>query len=154
MDRELRGPGPAFLLAQVGAHAAARFAERLAPFGLTPAHAGILWNLASQPNMTQRVLAEHLGAFPSRLVLLLDELEKKGLLERRPDPKDRRSHALRLTPAGRAQLEKLGTIARQHQDDLCAALSDTERNQLRELLVKIAKQQDLRARVHPGFRRL
>src|SRR5262245_6187578 len=154
MSREPRGPGPAFLLAQIGAHAAARFAERLAPSGLTPAHAGILWNLGSHPDMTQRALAELLGAFPSRLVLLLDELEGKGLLERRPDPKDRRSHALRLTAAGRGQLEKLGTIARQHQDDLCAALSDAERNQLRELLLKIAKQQELRPRVHPGFRRL
>src|SRR5262245_13319560 len=153
MSRESRTPGPAFLLAQIGAHAAARFAERLVALDLTPAHAGILWNLASQPNTTQRALAELLGAFPSRLVLLLDELEQKGLLERRPDPQDRRSHALRLTSAGKAELEKLGTIARQHQDDLCAALSAAERKQLRDLLVKISDQQELRPRVHPGFRR-
>src|SRR5262245_58206948 len=151
MSKGPRGPGPAFLLAQVGAHAAGRFAERLAPLGLTPSHAGILWNLAHQPDLTQRALADLLGAFPSRLVLLLDELEQKGLVERRSDPVDRRSHALRLTNTGKAQLEELGRIAREHQDALCAALDAAERDLLRELLAKIAEQQGLRSRVHPGF---
>src|SRR3954469_1187893 len=145
--------GAAFLLAQVGAHAAARFAERLEPMGLLPAHAGILWNLASQPDMSQRALAAHLGAFPSRLVVLLDELEHKGGIERRARPDDRRSHSLHLTEAGTAKLEELGRIARQHQDDLCAGLSDGERTQLRELLLKVATQQQLPARVHPGYRK-
>jgi DNA-binding MarR family transcriptional regulator len=153
MSRGPRGPGPAFLIAQLGTHAAGRFAERLEPLDLTPAHAGILWNLAQQPALTQRALADLLGAFPSRLVLLLDELEEKGLVERRPDPADRRSHALRLTPGGKAMLEELGRVARQHQDDLCAALDAGERQQLRELLAKIAAQQGLRPRVHPGFAR-
>lgn len=153
MSRAARARGLAFLLAQLGAHAAARFAERLNPLGLTPAQAGILWNLAHQPGLTQRALAELLGAFPSRLVLLLDELEKRGLLERQPDPVDRRSHALRLTDAGKAQLDELGRVARQHQDDLCAALDGAEREQLRELLQKVATQQGLRERVHPGFSR-
>jgi DNA-binding MarR family transcriptional regulator len=139
------------LIAQIGAHAAERFGQRLAPLHLTPAHAGILWNLAHQPDMTQRALADLLGAFPSRLVLLLDELEKKGLVERRADPADRRSHALRLTPAGKERLEGLGRAAREHQDDLCGALDVTERERLRELLAKIAEQQGLRPRVHSGF---
>ena len=149
-----QNPGPAFLLAQIGAHAASRFAERLAPLGLSPAQVGILWNLASHPDMTQRSMADLLGAYPSRLVLLLDELEKKGLLERRPDPKDRRSHALRLTEAGQARLEEIGRVARQHQDDLCAGLGEAERTQLRELLLKIASQQQLRPGVHPGYRKI
>jgi DNA-binding MarR family transcriptional regulator len=153
MSQKPRGPGPAFLLAQLGAHAAARFAERLTPLGLTPPEAGILWNLSHQPDMTQRALAELLGAFPSRLVLLIDGLERKGLVERRPGPNDRRSHALRLTSAGRAQLEALGRVSRQHQDDLCAALSGVERDQLRNLLGKIAEHQGMRPRVHPGFAR-
>jgi DNA-binding MarR family transcriptional regulator len=63
---------------------------------------------------------------------------ERGLVERHARPKDRRSHALRLTQAGRAQLEVLGRIAREHQDDLCASLSAAERDQLRDLLLKIA----------------
>jgi DNA-binding MarR family transcriptional regulator len=145
--------GPAFLLAQIGAHAAERFAERLSPLGLTPAHAGILRILGRETDMTQRALAERLGVFPSRLVLLLDDLEKRGLLERHPSPEDRRSHALRLTAAGAAQLEGIGRVARRHQDDLCAGLSSAEREQLRGLLEKIASQQELRPGVHPGYRK-
>lgn len=151
MPRTSSGPGPAFLLAQIGAHAAARFAERLEPLGLTPSEAGVLWNLSHQPGMTQRALAEHLGAFPSRVVILLDGLEEKGLVERHRGPGDRRAHALRLTAAGRARLNDLRRISRQHQDDLCAALDSAERDQLRDLLARIAAQQGLRARVHPGY---
>ena len=154
MKRGALRPGPAFLLAQIGAHAAARFAERLAPLGLTPADAGILRILASEPGMTQRALAERLGIFPSRLVLLLDDLAGRGLVERHATPKDRRSHALRLTEAGSAQLEAVVPVARQHQEDLCAALDETERARLRELLEKIAAQQKLTPGVHPGYRRM
>lgn len=152
MSQRPRGPGPAFLLAQIGAHAAARFAERLVPLGLTPPEAGILWNLSHHPDLTQRALAEQLGAFPSRLVLLLDQLEAKGLIERRPDPNDRRSHALRLTAAGHAQLEALGRVSQEHQSVLCAGLTNAEREQLRTLLAKVADEQGLRPRVHPGFK--
>jgi DNA-binding MarR family transcriptional regulator len=115
MSEKRRGPGPAFLLAQLGAHAAARFAERLTPLGLTPSEAGILWNLSHQPDMTQRALSELLGAFPSRLVLLIDSLEQMGLVVLRPGPNDRRSYALRLSPAGRSQLDALGRISREHR---------------------------------------
>ena len=94
---------------------------------------------------------EHLGSFPSRLVLLLDGLEKKGLVERRPGSSDRRSHALRLTQAGRAQLEALGRVSREHQEDICSGLSGAEKEQLRDLLGKMAAQQGLRPRVHPGY---
>jgi DNA-binding MarR family transcriptional regulator len=154
MFKRKRGPGAAFLIAQVGAHAASRFAERLAPFGLTPAHAGVLWNLNTQSDMTQRELADRLGAFPSRLVGLLDELEKKGLLRRHKSPDDRRSHALRITAKGKTQLEEIGEISRQHEDNLFASLGDAERELLRELLVKVAKDQDLGPRVHPGYAKL
>ena len=154
MQHRNRKPGPAFLLAQIGAHAAARFADRLRPLGLTPPHAGILRILGREADMTQRALADLLGTFPSRLVLLLDELEKRGLVERKARPDDRRSHALRLTPAGKAGLEGIGRIARQHQDDLCAGLDDSERAQLADLLAKIAAEQKLTPGVHPGYRKL
>jgi DNA-binding MarR family transcriptional regulator len=121
---------------------------------MTPPEAGILRILSREPGMTQRDLAERLGIFPSRLVLLLDELAKRGWLERYATPKDRRSNALRLTKAGTARLEAVGRVAREHQENLCAALDDTERAQLRELLEKIAAQQKLTPGVHPGYRRM
>ena len=144
----------AFLLAQVGAHAAMRFAERLAPLKLAPQHAGILRLIGATAGQSQRALGERLGILPSRLVALVDELEARGLVERRDDPDDRRSYALHLTEAGHAMLRDIGRIAREHGESLCAALSEEERQGLAALLTRIADEQGLVPGVHPGFRRL
>jgi DNA-binding MarR family transcriptional regulator len=146
--------GLGFLLSQVGAHAASRFAERLAPLGLAPPHAGILHVIDRAGGLSQQALGGTLGVFPSRLVPLLDELERRGLVERRDSPVDRRSYALHLTDAGRATLQQIGRIGREHQDALCAALDESERAQLTALLTRIAAQQQLTPGVHPGYRRL
>jgi DNA-binding MarR family transcriptional regulator len=146
--------GLAFLLSQVGAHAAARFAERLAPLKLNPPHAGILRVIKQADGLTQQALCETLGMFPSRLVGVLDELEQRGLVERRDRPGDRRSYALYLTEAGQETLEQIGRIAREHEDALCAALDESERAQLAGFLTRIAAQQGLAPGVHPGFRKL
>jgi DNA-binding MarR family transcriptional regulator len=146
--------GLAFLLSQVGAHASARFAERLAPLKLTPPHAGILRVIRQADGLSQQALGEKLGVFPSRLVQMLDELEQRGLVERRDNPADRRSYALHLTEAGREALDRIGRIAREHQDALCAALDETERAQLTDFLTRIAAQQQLTPGIHPGYRKL
>ncbi len=142
----------AFLLAQVGAHAAARFAERLAPLELAPQHAGILRLIGVTAGLSQRALGERLGILPSRLVSLVDALERRGLVERRDDPGDRRSYALHLTEAGRAALGDIGRLAREHGEALCSALNQDERRQLAALLIRIADQQGLVPGVHPGFK--
>ena len=147
-------PGLAFLISQVGAHAAARFAERIAPLKLKPYHSGILRILENDPGVTQQALCDLLVMFPSRLVGLLDELEKLKLIERRKSPSDRRTHALYLTKGGRDALAEIGKIARQHQDDLCAALNEKERKLLAELLARIVSQQQITPAVHPGYRQL
>src|SRR5215470_3320361 len=151
--KKARG-GAAFLVAQVGAHAAMRFAERLARLKLQPQHAGALRVLASAEGLTQRALAERLGMFPSRAVALVDEMEGRGLVVRDADPSDRRSHALRLTDEGRRALADIGRVAREHQDALLAALDPGERERLAQLLLKVAAQQGLTPDVHPGFQRL
>ena len=116
----------AFLLSQVGAHSSSRFAERLEPLGLKPPHVGILTVVAQADGLSQQALGETLGAFPSRLVGIIDELEEKGLVERRNSPTDRRSYALYLTGAGREVLEQIGRVGRAHQDALCASRSDAK----------------------------
>lgn len=144
----------AFLLSQVGAHGAAKFAERLEPIGLKPAHAGLLRVLEHADGLSQQALGEKLGIFPSRLVGVLDELELSGLVERRDNLTDRRSYALYLTEAGRQALEQIGRIGQEHQQALCAALDDSERAQLARFLTRIAAEQGLTPGVHPGFRKL
>ena len=148
------GPGAAFLLAQIGAHAASQFAGRLAALELTPPHAGIMRILGAQPAITQQALASALGMQPSRLVALVDELDTRGLIERRENPGDRRSYALHLTEKGRAMLEGVGRVGREHQQALLAALNEDEQRQLGALLRRIADQQGLAPGVHPGYARL
>ena len=92
--------------------------------------------------------------FPSRLVLLLDELESAGLVERRPSASDRRSHRLQLTAGGRRALEAVGAAAQEHQKEVCAGLTAREVALLRGLLVRIAERQGLTPGVHPGYRSL
>ena len=145
---------PAFLLAQVGGHAAMKFGERLSVLGLTPPHVGILGAIDRSEGLSQQALCDRLRVMPSRLVTLVDELEQRELVERRDKPDDRRTYALHLTEKGRSVLKAIGKVAREHQEALCAALTGEERQQLAGLLRRIADQQGLTPGVHPGFSRL
>lgn len=154
-QRQSPRSGPiAFLLSQVGAHAAMRFAQKLTPLNLAPPHVGILRALSESAGMSQQQLATLLGLHPSRLVSLVDDLEGKGLAERTESPDDRRTHALVLTEEGKKTLSEALRLAQKHQDDLCAALDAKEREQLGQMLEKIAQQQGLTPGVHPGFSRM
>jgi DNA-binding MarR family transcriptional regulator len=146
-----RSGGPAFLLAQLGAHAAMKFGQRIAGLDLTPPLAGILRAISASEGMSQKALGVRLGIVPSRLVELLDELDQRGLVERRDDENDRRVYALHLTKKGGATLETLGRIAREHQETLLAALTSSERELLASLLAKVAEEQGLTPGVHPGY---
>jgi DNA-binding MarR family transcriptional regulator len=148
------GASPAFLVAQVGAHAAAKFAERLGPLGLTPAHVGLLRVIAGSEGPSQQDVAERLGLFPSRLVALVDELQDRGLVQRLENPRDRRVYLLQLTEQGTQVLQSISRVAREHQEALLAALNADERGLLASLLLRVADQQGLRPGVHPGFARL
>ena len=153
-SRKQRPSGAAFLLAQLGAHAADRFGERIKGLGVAPRHAGILRMIATTPLCNQRALAKRLGVLPSRMVILIDELTEKGLVERKRSTKDRRHSELILTRRGRTMLEKLSKLAAEHEADLCAALTAAERNTLAALGRKIVDQQGLTPDVHPHYRKL
>jgi DNA-binding MarR family transcriptional regulator len=155
MNREDLGRGqPAFLLAQVGAHAAGKFAERLEVLQLSPADAGVVRLLRMSPGISQQELAARLRIHPSRLVAIVDALEKRKIVERRANEEDRRLYSLHLTKSGGELLERIGTVAREHQEALLSALSSEERGQLAALLTKVAEQQGLTSGVHPGYQRL
>ena len=149
------GPrGVGFLLAQIGAHAASKFGERLETLKLTPPQAGILGVLGRESGLSQQALADVLGMFPSRLVAVLDDMERAGLVERLQHPNDRRVSLLNLTATGRKTLRAVGGVAKQHEAELCAGLNSGEREMLEKLLARIAEEQKLRPGIHPGYRRL
>jgi DNA-binding MarR family transcriptional regulator len=144
----------AFLLSQVGAHAAYAFEKRLSAMELKPHHAGLLRMLGANPGLSQRELSDLFGVFPSRLVVLLDQLEARRLIERRDDPLDRRGHRLSLTNAGRKAMARIGELTRELENDLCGSLSNAERETLTGFLARIVAQQNITPAVHPAYRRL
>lgn len=145
-------PGSAFLLAAVGAHAAARFAARVADLGLTPPQVGLLGLIAASPGQSQQAVSQVLGMPPSRLVGLVDALADRGFIERRRNRDDRRLNGLHVTDAGTAMLTRIATTGRAHDDALCRSLDAAERETLRTLLSRIAADQGLRPGIHPGYR--
>jgi DNA-binding MarR family transcriptional regulator len=146
-----RGPSVAFLLAQVGASSAKRFANALEPLKLAPCDAGILRQLGRTPGVSQQELANRLGMHASRLVGLIDALEKRGLVVREPNPQDRRFYSLRLTEHGEQTLEEIGRIAQAHNREVCSGLEEEEVRQLGALLEKLAGQHGLTPEIHPGY---
>src|SRR4051794_21780961 len=101
-----------FLMNYVGTRSGRRFAAALEPFGLHPRHFGVMTVLDARPGITQQDLADHSSVDRSSMVAVLDELERRGLAERRSAPADRRKRAIHLTAEGRAQLQRMRAVAR------------------------------------------
>jgi DNA-binding MarR family transcriptional regulator len=116
--------------------------ETYEEIGLHPYHHAILLVLAEGSRETQGSIADALGYDRGQLVGLLDELEERGLVERRRDPKDRRRHLVRLTPEGKRTLRRLRVLAREMDDDFLAPLSEEERATLHALLLRLAEGQE------------
>ncbi|MCU1557713.1 MAG: MarR family transcriptional regulator [Microbacteriaceae bacterium] len=141
-----------FLLSQVGAFASARFADRLAALGLQPSDVGILRLIAVESGLSQQALAGRLGVGPSRVVVLIDELERKGFVARERSTRDRRNYELRLTKSGQELMAQMREIGAAHENDVVGALSSDERQTLGGLLSKIAASHHLTPDVHQGYR--
>jgi DNA-binding MarR family transcriptional regulator len=113
-------------------------AERLAPFGLTPAQERALRTITRSekpPRMTE--LADHLGIVPRSLTTVIDALEKGGLVRREIDPDNRRAIRLHLTEAGAAVRDDMREARRHAAEDLFAPLTDKERKALLQLLTRV-----------------
>jgi MarR family transcriptional regulator, transcriptional regulator for hemolysin len=84
--------------------------HKAAQFGTTRAQWSVLFRLDRAEGLNQSELADMLDLQPITLTRLLDKLSDSGLIERRPDPDDRRAKRLFLTPAARPLLEHLGSL--------------------------------------------
>jgi DNA-binding MarR family transcriptional regulator len=153
-----RRPGPpkellenaAFLLKRVGFAIKDRMVDALEDTGLGGYHHAVLALLNEEPRETQAMIADALGYDRSHLVGVLDELEAKGLIERRRDPSDRRRHLVSLTPAGEEALQRLRAIAKQVDDEFFEPLDAAERKTLKGLLARLASHHDPRYRNSSG----
>jgi len=131
-----------FLISRMGLVASKHFGERIGALGLTTRMWGALNVLDAEGPISQGALCAAVGMDPSSMVSTIDELEAKGLVERRRHPTDRRAYALHVTDRGRETLVEGRAVARETQEELLAPLSPEERDQLRELLLKLALASD------------
>ena len=141
-----------FLVSQLGSHAAACFAERLRPLGLHPRHFGLISRLAVADGQTQQMLAAAMAIHRNTMVGLVNDLEDRGLVQRRRHPSDRRAHAVHLTTVARDLLIQAQRAADEHEAELLAGLDEPDRRQLVSLLQHLAQHAGLAPGVHPGLR--
>jgi DNA-binding MarR family transcriptional regulator len=140
-----------FTISTAGYAIARRFKAILAPLDLEPREFALLRAVAASEGQSQHSVGARLQIPPSRMVAFVDALEQRGLLERRQNPSDRRSHALYLTDAGHDMLARAFTLAVEHERDLCADLDVDEREQLLELLQRVGLRLGLDPGVHSAL---
>lgn len=141
----------AFLLSQVGVYSARRFAQRIAEVDLEPPHFRILNIVDATEGLAQQAIGEAIEVPPSRMVALVDGLERRDLIERRPDPTDRRIRALYLTDEGRRLLARGRKVALEHEKELTRGMRAADRERLSALLQGIVEEQELGHGIHPGL---
>ncbi|MBV8479736.1 MAG: winged helix-turn-helix transcriptional regulator, partial [Actinobacteria bacterium] len=114
----------AFLLGRIGLSVKEETMERFEQAGFSAYQYGILALLEEGSRVSQTTIADALAFDKSMLVGLLDQLEEKGLIERRRDPNDRRRQMVSLTPAGKHQLEAFRGFVRDIEDEFLAPLDE------------------------------
>lgn len=128
---------PSWLLTQSAMHASRLVADGLAAVGARGYHYRVLGALEEFGPASQATLGRRSGIHLSDLVAAINELAERKLVDRTPDPADRRRNIITITTAGRRQLRRLdGQVAR-IQDELLAPLAPEERDQLVRLLGRV-----------------
>jgi len=112
------------------------FAATMEAEDITPQRFSALVIVENNPGISQTRLAEVMGIARSGVVAIIDGFEKKGLIERQAS-EDRRSYSLLLTKAGLRQLKRYKQAVREHDERISAALTRSEKAQLRALLRKL-----------------
>ncbi len=141
-DRLPEGPPSevqiAFLLTRLGGKQSNAFGEALRPLELRPKWFAVMNLVALGDGPSQQEIGASMELDPSGLISTIDELEKRGWLERRPSEQDRRRNALHLTKAGEKKLGEGRAAAKKRAEKLTGPLSVKERETLLRLLLKLA----------------
>lgn len=127
-----------FLLTRLHFRMHRDFLSALAPLAIEPRHVGALTALTATGPVAQSELARELGVSEPGTVQIVDELQTRGLTERRRLPSDRRAQMLHLTPEAPEVLAEAGRLAAGCVDGRFGPLDAAQRRRLVELLVRLA----------------
>jgi DNA-binding MarR family transcriptional regulator len=111
--------------------------DALAPFDIHARDLGVLLAIDSIEPASQQQIAQRMGVDRTTMVALIDALEAKGIIARRPDTEDRRRNVVELTPAGRDILRQAIAASDKAEAELLSPLSPEESEQLRALLARV-----------------
>lgn len=127
-----------FLLSWVATNAAKTYEAALIKLGFTAHHVGVLEIVSRQQPIVQSRIGEQLDIFKPIVVTLVNELEAKRLLERRPHPTDKRAVQLHLLPKGKQALADIHHISQQTLAEFLSPLSAEEQQSFQNHLKKLA----------------
>jgi DNA-binding MarR family transcriptional regulator len=140
-----------FLLSSLGYAVSRQFHAVLKPLGLEPRHFAVLRTVRVLEGATQQAVASFLQIPPSRMVAILDNLEERGLVERRQRPDDRRSRAMFLTVAGEDLLRRAQDVAAEFERTVCGDMAPDERAALVRTLQGIGARLGVPAHAHAAM---
>jgi DNA-binding MarR family transcriptional regulator len=113
------------------------FLSRMAVYDLRPVDFSVLSLITHNPGITSRQLCTTLGILPPNLVGMINALEKRGLITRKPHPRDGRAVGLHLTAPGQKLMRDAERTAAELETEVAARLSASEAKTLIRLLKKI-----------------
>lgn len=128
---------PLILLYDVARLMRTRFDQRARARGMTRAQWVILARLSRQPGLSQNEMAAICEVEPITVGRLIDRLELRGLVERRPDPTDRRIRRLHLLPAAQPILDEIARYREEQTEVILTGVDDATREQLVDTLLRI-----------------
>jgi MarR family transcriptional regulator, transcriptional regulator for hemolysin len=134
MDR-LRNFG--FLLKDLSRRYVLRFEQRARAISLTLPQCKVLVRLENNEGISQAALAGLADVEPMMMVRILDRMETDGLLERRPDPADRRARRLYLTKKAKPLLEKIWRLAELTRAETFSGISREDRDAFMDVLERV-----------------
>ena len=123
-----------YLLADNSRLARWSFDQQVREIGVTGPQARLLLTLNRRPGENQGFYAEQLEVEPITLCRMVDRLEEASMVERRPDPRDRRAWQLHLTGKSQKVVEKLQQRVDSLVEDMLAGLTSAERSEFARLL--------------------
>ncbi|QEU90445.1 MarR family winged helix-turn-helix transcriptional regulator [Streptomyces kanamyceticus] len=133
---------PSWLLGRAAARGRGLVAEALAREGLKMWHHVVLSAVADLGPVAQAELGRSVSLDPKDMVGVINDLQAQGLVDRAPDPTDRRKNAITITDKGKRLVTRCAQVAADANDALLAPLSAAERARFLEMLTRISGVED------------